>query len=101
LNTTGVVKLLLAHGANPLSILKDMWIEYWKTPKAKSTGDPKELPPSREDSVLAELASALHLTPRYSLHRANKLKKPRKREVQIATGKKMTGLFRIPYHLVG
>ncbi|KAF1999400.1 P-loop containing nucleoside triphosphate hydrolase protein [Amniculicola lignicola CBS 123094] len=76
-NTTGIVKQLLACGASPQVIPEDMW------------------------KTRLELAPALHLTHRYSLWRASRVERRKAVNQQIAKAHKMTNLLKIPYYIVG
>jgi hypothetical protein len=101
LDTSGLVKHLLANRVNPLSIPGDMWIEYWKTPDAKTFKGRTDLPQWCNDQARTVLMSALHFTHRYSLHRAMKLRKRMRRDSQIAKRTRTAGLSNIPCFLVG
>lgn len=100
-NTTGVVKQLLAYNASPKVIPQDMWIRYLDAPKGK--GPIYRSGPTSwcDENARAELAPALHLTHRYSLYRASMLKKPKAREIQVAAANKMLNMLKIPYFLIG
>lgn len=100
-NTTGLVKELLARGTDPHVIPSDMWRNYLETPKP--TGLIFEPKPAGwcNMNYRKDLAEALHLTHRYSLHRASRSKALKNRGVQIVNLNSMTNLFRAPYYLVG
>jgi hypothetical protein len=98
-NTTGVVKQLLAYGVDPRIIPSDMWAQFLKAPK---THDLWCYGPSWcDEDVRAVLAPALNLTHRYSLNRADRIAKNTKRKLQIATKNDMVNLFKIPYFMIG
>jgi hypothetical protein len=100
-NTTGVVKQLLAYGADPNIIPRDMWTRPLEMPKAN--GQCQKNGPSSwcKEKARTALAPALNLTHRYSLNRANQLKKNSNRKLQIATGNNMVNLLKIPYFIIG
>lgn len=102
IDTSNVVKQLLAHGANPQVIPEDMWIEYWNDPKISSNRKPKpEAAWCTSLRCRGDVVRALHLTHRYALYRASILEKRTDRELQFASDHKITNLFNIPYAMVG
>jgi hypothetical protein len=100
-NTTEVVKQLLAYGADPNIIPSDMWAEFLKDPKAHGSWFGHRSSSWCNEEVRAVLAPAFHLTHRYSLSRADRISKNRKRKLQIATKNDMANLFKIPYFMIG
>ncbi|KAF2874884.1 P-loop containing nucleoside triphosphate hydrolase protein [Massariosphaeria phaeospora] len=104
MDTTRVAKLLLACGADPNSIPKDMWIKYLETPREEA-----EFSGNSVDAASAwctqeersKLALSLHLTHRYLLHLANRLPKTNARSIQIAEAYNMSDLLKLPYFLIG
>jgi ATP-dependent Clp protease ATP-binding subunit ClpB len=110
-DSTEIVRVLLAAGANPQIIPIDMWEQYLETPRRSLAGGSKSrriasLPSSVyaawcTSEIRPLIADALYLSQRYLLSVANKLSKPNKRWVQIAKGNKMTDLAKLPYFLIG
>lgn len=101
INTTAVVRQLLANGQDPQAIPKDMWEDYSKQPSAfghKYTDGPTAwcYPELRE-----EPSCALFLGHRYDLHHASRLPRRKARELQTASLHNMINLFKVPYYIVG
>ena len=103
LDTTNVLIALLAAGADPYQIPRDMWEEPLKAPKV-------DLPNPWESNARDEwctlelrqaLARTLNLMQRYSLHKAPTLKLLTPRILQVARANNIVPLFEAPYHLVG
>ncbi|KAF1975133.1 P-loop containing nucleoside triphosphate hydrolase protein [Bimuria novae-zelandiae CBS 107.79] len=103
-NTTEVIKQLLAYGASPLVIPKDMWTKYLSDPEAtrwrSSIMYDKEAQWCKPE-VKVKLAAALHLTHRYLLYRASTLNKPTPRELQLGCDHEIVNLFKVPYFMIG
>lgn len=100
-NITGVVKQLLAHGADPLVIPQDMWIDYIHDPKIACPTSPSKQAKWFNAEYRTGLVAALHLTQRYLLYRASRLKKLTDRELQLGSDHKIANLFRVPYFMIG
>jgi ATP-dependent Clp protease ATP-binding subunit ClpB len=110
-DTTGVVRLLLAFGVDPKVIPMDIWQNFLQSPKATGLSVWKFLDIATQlvdtdiswctPEVRPRLAASLHLSHRYLLHLAHKLKKPNTRTLQISKANKMTDLGKLPYFLIG
>jgi ATP-dependent Clp protease ATP-binding subunit ClpB len=104
-NSTEVVRILLAHGADPEDIPKDMWEEYLDLPSPTVT-DTLPLPDSWKTewctpAYRQELYKALNLTHRYLLNRASRLPALTKRDRQLAKLLGITELLKMPFFLIG
>ena len=102
-NSTEVVKLLLAHGADPVCIPTDMWHNYIQSPCVMAV---KQVTDQRQSKWCTLehrgiLAETLHLTHKYMLWKASTLVPTTTRETQIARANNMLGLLRIPFMLIG
>ena len=102
-NSAELVKVLLAHGADPNCIPNDMWTDYIEQPNKTCPSNIKIkaealwcMPKHR--LVLAE---TLHLTHRYHLWRASRIEKPARRMKQVAKAHKVQLLFGLPFMLIG
>ena len=103
-DTTETVDTLLAMGASPYDVPKDMWQEYLKAPR-------ENVPKQSEESdfryewctteIRQALCKTLNLHQRYSLWKAAQIERPNVREIQVAKGHNMMPLFELPYHLCG
>jgi len=100
-----IVKELLAFGADPYYLPPDMWKDYLQSPNLNQKNKADSGPPSAwwctEHSFRERLAETLHLTHRYSLHRASKLSRTGTREIQIAKAHNMSDILKIPYFIIG
>lgn len=111
LDTTDVIRTLLASGVDPKTIPMDMWEAYLEVPKATSgshSGFSAESGTTSSSEYLwctAEvrrlLAESFHLTQRYNFWVAHRMKKPNIRIRQVAEGNKMSDLLKLPFFLVG
>ena len=109
LNTNKVVQTLLAFGAEPESIPRDMWEDIIKRPLIKDTS--VKLEPhvySRKTKgtwctpeYRAVIAANLNLTQRYFLEKASRQNAPTGRQMQVAKHHNMLSLFQVPYYLIG
>ena len=104
LDTTDMVKTLLAWGANPHLLPKSLWFPIKKP--SYEVAEEREQDTSEDTKwcrpeAYQTLQSTLHLSHRYLLHIASIIEKPTKREAQVAAGHGMTDLLKIPYYLVG
>ena len=103
-DTTEMVKTLLAWGANPVLLPRSLWFPI-KEPRHESLGQ-REIDQSTytnwcRSNAYSDLRTTLHLSHRYLLHRASIIEKPSDCEVQIATNHGMSDLLKVPYYLVG
>jgi ATP-dependent Clp protease ATP-binding subunit ClpB len=103
-NTTDVVKTLLAFGADPDDIPKDLWTDYIRTPIPTIVFGELERTPSinwctfKKRRVLAE---TLNLTMRYSLWRAARMEPTKERKKQMSKAHRISPLLRAPYGIIG
>ncbi|KAF2831746.1 P-loop containing nucleoside triphosphate hydrolase protein, partial [Ophiobolus disseminans] len=106
-DTSEVVKLLLAAGYDPTTIPMDMWSKFLETPSdtpnpsIKVTEDAKRSSAWCTPKIRTVLAPSIHLTHRYLLHLAYGLAPLRPRMLQIAKAHKMTKFSKLPYLLIG
>jgi hypothetical protein len=106
-DTSAVLKVLLAAGCDPTVIPMDMWANFLEDPGQTPNSPAKILDAAKRDSewctprLRTILARSLHLTNRYLLHLAYSLPKIPLRKLQIAEANKMTELTKLPYFLVG
>lgn len=107
IDTSEVVKLLLAADYDPTVIPFDMWFKYLETPTLQpnpSIKVPKDVQGSStwcEKHDRSLLAQSTHLIHRYLLHLAYGLAALKPRMVQISKAHKMTELNKLPYFLIG
>ncbi|KAI0839522.1 P-loop containing nucleoside triphosphate hydrolase protein [Hypoxylon sp. FL0890] len=98
-----IIRLLLSHGADPLSIPRGMWQNYLKMPTTSGSAS-GEVPENEKwciDKYRLILAQTLDLTTRYYLWRASRVQKPAKRMLQIAAAHKMSPLLKLPFQIIG
>ena len=107
IDTSEVMKLVLANGANPTVIPMDMWVKFLETPQDEPVAA-ISVPRSAlqksawcSPTIRPVLARALHLTHRYLLSLAYNIAPLYARTRQIAKGNKMLELTKLPYFLVG
>lgn len=103
-DTTETVVALLAIGASPHDVPKDMWQDYLKAP---TKDKPKQLGGSdlHENWCTTEIQEALcrtlNLLQRYSLWKAAQIERPTARQIQVAQIHKFMPLFEVPYYIFG
>ena len=104
INTTELVKTLLALGADPMVIPEEMWRVYMKAPE-DTTGTRTIPTPTAAlwyGSIYREaLIRTLNLTQRYFLSKAAAIGRPSPRTIEIAKLHNMTALLQAPHHLIG
>ena len=102
-NSTEVVKVLLAHGADPNCIPKDMWVDYIKQPDKACPAGAKFKTEALwcTPQYRLVLAETLHLTHRYLLWRASRIERPTGRVKQVASAHKVQLLFGLPFMMIG
>ena len=97
---------LLAAGANPRDIPKDMWEHYVEVPKTtEPTEDGQSVQVKTKDKwctleIRRALCRSLTLLQRYCLWRAEHLQKTTEVTNQVAEVFDIRGLFHIPYYIV-
>jgi hypothetical protein len=107
LDTSEVVKLLLAAGYDPTVIPMDMWINFLETPQEVPNPAIKVPEGAKRSAAWCTTefrpvpAASIHLTHRYLLRLAHSLSPLRPRMLQIAGANKMTKLSKLPYFLIG
>jgi len=100
--TTEVVKVLLSNGARPEVIPRHMWENYIEQPQPGVNKDSAESLSSwctSEHQVI--IAMTLNLSQRYFLARASQQPELSKRRIICARKHESSGLFEIPYYLIG
>lgn len=103
-DTTETVVALLAMGASPYDVPKDMWHDYLKAP---TKDRPRELEADDmhetwcTNEVRKALCKTFNLLQRYSLWKAAQIDRPTVRQVQVAKAHNIMALFEIPYYLFG
>ncbi|KAH6658119.1 P-loop containing nucleoside triphosphate hydrolase protein, partial [Truncatella angustata] len=97
-----IIKMLLAQGANPKSVPKDMWQDFIKTPRATR---PDLLSTEHDSWCITQfrtiLSKTLNLTVRYCLWQANRFHAPSRRLLQMAKGHKINPLLKLPFQIIG
>ncbi|KAI1137501.1 hypothetical protein F5Y05DRAFT_419429 [Hypoxylon sp. FL0543] len=100
-----VIKLLLAHGADPLVIPKELWSSSLEERRnALDSLDARLLPIPQKWCVAKyrhAIDKAMNLTATYYFWRASSHKKYTKRMMQIARAHKMTALLQLPFLMAG
>ena len=103
-DTTDTVVALLAMGASPYDVPKDMWQDYLKAP-TKADVNQLGAYDVHEAWCTAEIREALcktlNLLQRYSLWKAAQIERPTARQIQVAKAYKMMPLFETPYYIFG
>jgi hypothetical protein len=104
LDTTEIVKILLAHGVNPRTIPENMWTNYLEKPQVAPPKSTKSIDSSSKwcgNSQRAHLAPALKLSQRYFLNRASQIPVITNRDKELCKLHRISGLLKVPYHLIG
>ena len=103
-DTTDSIVALIAKGADPEDVPKDMWHQYLKAP-LKDIARPINIAnwPHRwcTQEVRETLCRNLTLLQRYILWKAERIVQPTAREKQLAKVHGITPLFEAPYYIVG
>ena len=103
-DTTDSIVALVAKGADPRDIPKDMWHVYVKAP-LKDKAEPIDTANSPHQWCTQEvreiLCRNLTLLQRYILWKAERIGKPTAREKQLANVHGITPLFEAPYYIIG
>ena len=103
-DTTDSIVALVAKGADPTDIPKDMWHEYVKAP-LKDIAEPTDTSGSPHwwcsQEVRESLCRNLTLLQRYIFWKAERIGKPTAREKQSSIVHGITSLFEAPYHIIG
>ena len=104
-DTTDIVITLLAMGASPHMVPRDMWKEPIQAPR---TAEPEDMVFEQElndrwctSELRQALARTLNLMQRYSLHKSLFLKRSTPRTLQAARDNDIVQLFETPYHIIG
>lgn len=108
MNPTETVKVLLARGANPSSIPRDMWEDFLESPAVFSHKEDhigvSALP---KQSMWCQkfhrriLAETLNLSIRYFLHKSSQLALYKLRGTQLAQAHDYAAFLKVPYVIVG
>jgi hypothetical protein len=99
-----VIKVLLARGANPRAIPKDMWDNPLNKPKKFYAGTENDQDPQGawcKANVRVALARTLNLSQRYFLNKADSIARPKARKLQFGQMLKLTNLLQAPFNVVG
>ena len=103
-DTTDTVVALLAMGASPYNVPKDMWQDYLKAP-TKDRPREADAYDMHETWCTTEVREALcrtfNLLQRYSVWKAAHIDRPTVRQVQVAKAHNTMPLFEMPYYLFG
>ena len=103
-DTTDSIVTLIAKGADPKDVPKDMWHEYLKAPlKDKADRIDAAIAPDRWciQEVREALCRTLTLLQRYILWKAERISKPSVGEKQSAKEHGIMPLFEAPYNIIG
>lgn len=103
-DTTETVVALLAMGASPYDVPKDMWQDYLKAP---TKDKPKQLEACDmhetwcTTDIRGALCKTFNLLQRYFLWKAAQIARATVREIHIAEANKIMSLFETPYFIFG
>jgi len=101
-DTTDTVLALLAMGANPKDVPKDMWEDYIKAPRQDGSAMMEDgYNFWCTDDIRAALCRNFNLMQRYALWKAGNTDRTTPRMLQCAAAWGMLPLFEIPYHIIG
>ncbi|KAI4610499.1 hypothetical protein J4E80_008263 [Alternaria sp. BMP 0032] len=103
-DTTEIVKVLLAGGADPKSIPEDMWQRYLEQPSEErptTTNYTAAFLQWCGKRTRTHLAHGLNLTQRYYLHRANSARNFEPREISEANLHDAEGILKLAYRIIG
>ena len=103
-DTTDTLVALLAMGASPRDIPRDMWCDYVTSVKNEKPKDWHAEDPSTQWCTAeprGALSRTLNLMQRYSLWKADYIERPMPRKKQVAQAHKITPLFELPYRITG
>lgn len=96
-----LVGTLLSLGCNANTIPSDMYEDVMRIPQEVVADEVQSKLPWCTPSLRVELARRMNLSHRYLLNKASKLESPSPKRLQIANHLKISGLFGIPYFIVG
>lgn len=103
-DTTATLIALLAAGADPQGVPKELWQDYLKAPArsaANESTDLVSLLKLRTVEVEDAFCRNMNLMQTYSLWKADKITRPLPRMKQFVDAFQSTPLFELPYHLIG
>lgn len=103
-DTTDTLVALLAMGANPSDVPRDLWCDYVTSPKNDSRNDSQAGDASTRwctAEIRGVLCRTLNLMQRYFLFKAKHIERPTPRKTQVAQVHKTTTLFELPYRIIG
>lgn len=109
LDTTDTLLALLAMGADPAQIPRDMWDDYLATPRRDSPSNDVGNFEGKDGGNLVwcttevrhALCRTLNLMQRYALWKAGNTPRPTPRTLQCAEAWGMLPLFEVPFHIIG
>lgn len=96
-----LVGTLLSLGCSANTIPSDMYEDVMRTPQDVVADEVLPKLPWCTPSLRVELARRMNLSHRYLLNKASKQESPSPKRLQIASYPKISGLFGIPYFIVG
>ena len=103
-DTTDTLVTLLAMGANPSHVPRDMWCDFVTKPKTSFTKDSQVEDASTQwctGEIRVALSGTLNLMQRYFLWKAEHIERPTPRKKQVAQLHRTTPLFELPYRIIG
>ncbi|KAH9874024.1 hypothetical protein IAQ61_004652 [Plenodomus lingam] len=102
LDTTEMVRILLASGFDPMIIPKHLWGKYVEKPEEVWPKTKKSIKPLWCDEKIHQLlAQGLNVSQRYYLYQASIRKPLTAGETQLAQIHKASGLLKLPYYMIG
>lgn len=96
-----VVRTLLSLGCNANTIPSDMFEDIMRYPNDVVAEEDLSEMPWCTPTLRVELARCMNLSHRYLLNKASKRKAPSPRKLQTARHLKISGLFGMPYFIIG
>ena len=103
-DTTDILIALLAMGASPNDLPRDMWCDYVTSPKNDSPNDSQAEDASTQwctAEIRDALCRTLNLMQRYFLWKAEHIEQPTPRKKQVAVAHNTLPLFELPYRIIG
>ena len=103
-DTTDTLVALLAMGAHPSDVPRDMWCNYVTSPKIDGPNTSQAENAHTQWCTLEireALCRTLNLMQRYFLWKADRIERPMPRERQVAQTFKSMPLFELPYRIIG
>lgn len=101
IDTTEVVKTLLALGADPSQLPPDMWEDFGRIAKAETSAQPSDEYAWCTPDLRRALSANFNLSQRYFFFKASQIARPNQNKRFIASVFKITRLLEMPYGIVG